>query len=111
MDRTARAATILLLLAATLAGCGGTPTPTSPAPQDLKACTEIGQLGSDIKAGIVTDAEVRDRLKTIHADAAAATKPVADGVTQALAMATADATPEILTALNDTAKACLASKG
>jgi hypothetical protein len=88
-------------------------TPPAPLPIDASAfyaCRDFARMYTDIKAGIVTEAEMRERVKEIHQTARLAKPKDAPGLREStealLAAMTSGTTNEGLAAITAIANVC-----
>ena len=76
----------LVILMLTLASCGG--SDTSDTPDSSLACDHFWNVIADINDGILTDEEVRQKLKEVRDNAAIASSEVQESATELLASMT-----------------------
>lgn len=87
-------------------GSSGDDTPEGDASAQL-ACTHFRNIVDDASAGILTDAEIRDKLKEVYDKAyVSSTRGIADGARELLAGITTGTTSDFETALDSFSSAC-----
>jgi hypothetical protein len=106
-----RRAIFLLALAVSAAGCAGTatsaapPRPTvDPYASDSNACRHWRNIMGDVKAGILTDSELRAKVSEVRESATSA--PVRSAATQLLAGVTSKKKDQILSGYAALEAAC-----
>lgn len=83
-------------------------TPESDAESGL-ACTHFHNVMSDVLKGILTDSELRGKIKEIYDESGIATAPIQDAATDLLAAATSSNSDAFLSAVGKMDGACSAT--
>jgi hypothetical protein len=91
-------------------GCGVACTPPPSGHEaSFLACSHARNIAGDIQSGILTDAELRSKLKEVHDDSAGASYDVQTAATAMLAAATSGSTGDMGIAMADMNSACSAT--
>lgn len=86
----------------------GDDTETSPSSKSGLACDHFRNIVSDVRAGVLTDAELRSKLKEVNSNASIASPSVQVAAQNMLAAVTQGRTDQLLVAVGAMDRACSA---
>lgn len=82
---------------------------SDPADDSSLACDHFRNIAADVSAGVLTDAELRDKLKEVYDNASIATPEVREAAREMLAALTAGDVDAFSVAISDMDAACTAA--
>lgn len=100
----------MVIVLLTLAGCSsGSGSGSEDSGGSSLACDHFRNVAGDLSDGLLTDAELRDKLKEIHDDASIATPEVQEAARAMLSAMTSGSIRDLRRAITDMDAACTAS--